>query len=103
MAYKIYWSKPAINDLTEIGEFIAKDDPQAAFNVGQSLIDHVNVLENFPLIGTPFPRHGQDRIREILCLKYRIFYRVQTRTLSVEILRIWHGARDEPEQQIPNS
>ena len=27
---------------------------------------------------------------------YRIFYDVSEESLSVEILHVWHGARDEP-------
>ena len=36
--------------------------------------------------------------REELCLfrSYRIFYDVGEGSLSVEILHVWHGARDEP-------
>ena len=96
MGYKILWSKPAIDDLGEIGDYIAKNDPQAAMKVGRALLDHVMILETFPHVGTPFPRHGHGPIREILCLNYRIFYRIQTKGQVVEIVRIWHGCRDEP-------
>ncbi|NDV63376.1 type II toxin-antitoxin system RelE/ParE family toxin [Puniceicoccales bacterium CK1056] len=96
MVYKIRWTRPAIADLGSIGDYIAKEDPQAAIKVGQALIDHVQILAGFPHIGTPFPRHGHGRAREILCLNYRIFYRIQAKQQEVEILRIWHGARDEP-------
>lgn len=96
MGYKIYWSKLAIGDLSDIGDHIAKDNPRAAVKVGQALIDHTQMLTGFPYIGTPFPRYGQGRAREILCLKYRIFYRIRAKEQTVEILRIWHGARDEP-------
>ena len=32
----------------------------------------------------------------IVFRSYRIFYDVSEESLSVEILHVWHGARDEP-------
>jgi hypothetical protein len=32
----------------------------------------------------------------IVFQSYRIFYDVSEESLSVEILHVWHGARDEP-------
>ena len=36
--------------------------------------------------------------REILCHRYRIFYRVQEANRRVEILTVWHGSRKEPKR-----
>ncbi|HXJ92674.1 MAG TPA: type II toxin-antitoxin system RelE/ParE family toxin [Terriglobia bacterium] len=35
-------------------------------------------------------------MREIVVRPYRIFYDVSEESKSVEILHVWHGARDEP-------
>jgi plasmid stabilization system protein ParE len=35
-------------------------------------------------------------LREIVFRSYRIFYDLDEKSLSVEILHVWHGARDEP-------
>jgi plasmid stabilization system protein ParE len=35
-------------------------------------------------------------LREIVFGTHRIFYDVSEDSLSVEILHIWHGGRDEP-------
>jgi len=51
MGCKIIFSPQAIADLESTVRFIAKDNPDAAVRVGNSLIDRVAILENFPLIG----------------------------------------------------
>jgi len=35
-------------------------------------------------------------LREIIFRSYRIFYDVSEESLSVEILHVWHGKREEP-------
>ena len=42
------------------------------------------------------PRGARGTLREIVFRSYRIFYDVSEESLSVEILHVWHGARDEP-------
>jgi Plasmid stabilisation system protein. len=59
-------------------------------------LEHVKLLETFPLIGPAYPRKSSGRIREIVYGNYRIFYEVLDREKAVYLLRIWHGARGEP-------
>jgi hypothetical protein len=35
-------------------------------------------------------------LREIVVRPYRVFYDVSEESQSVEILHVWHSARDEP-------
>jgi plasmid stabilization system protein ParE len=35
-------------------------------------------------------------LREIVFRSYRIFYDVSEASRNVEILHVWHGAREEP-------
>ena len=51
MGYKVTWSETAIGDLKQICDYIAQDDPEAATQVGQGVIDHVGILESFPREG----------------------------------------------------
>jgi plasmid stabilization system protein ParE len=91
MDFKIIWSDAAIADLQEIWAYLAQHDPQAAARIG-----HVRVLANFPYIGPAYPRGSGGALREIVVRPYRIFYDVREDSQSVEILHVWHGARDEP-------
>lgn len=98
MDFQIAWTELAITDLREVVDYIAADNAEAASMLGMDIIAAVEVLKTFPFIGPPYPRRTRSEVREILCRKrYRIFYRVIEDQKRLEILRIWHGARDEPE------
>ena len=97
MDFKIIWSDVAIADLQDICAYVAQHDPQAADRIGRGILDHVRVLASFPFIGPTYPRGARGTLREIVFRSYRIFYDVSEGSLSVEILHVWHGARDEPE------
>ena len=96
MDFKIIWSDAAIADLQEIWAYLAQHDPQAAARIGRGILAHVRVLANFPYIGPAYPRGSGGTLREIAVRPYRIFYDVSEDSQSIEILHVWHGARDEP-------
>lgn len=85
----------AIADLEAAVRFIAKDNPAAAIRVGNALIDQVSILENFPLIGAPYPK--RPGVRKLVSRPYVIYYRPRLDEGSVDILRYWHSARAELE------
>jgi toxin ParE1/3/4 len=101
MDFQVVWTDPALADLQAIVDYISRDDPAAAERVGNDIVDHVETLRTFPLIGPTYPRGSRGGIREIVCGNYRIFYRVSERRKVVEILTIWHGARGTPEIPMP--
>ncbi|HLX72292.1 MAG TPA: type II toxin-antitoxin system RelE/ParE family toxin [Verrucomicrobiae bacterium] len=95
MGCKIIFSPQAIADLEAAVRFIARENPDAAKRVGDSLIDRVAILENFPLIG---PRYQKRRgVRFLVSRPYIIFYRPDEKENCIEILRYWHVARSKPE------
>jgi toxin ParE1/3/4 len=96
MDFKVIWSDQAILDLHEICSYIAGHDPQAAQRMGRGILDHVRILSSFPFIGPTYPRGARGPLREIVFRSYRIFYDVWEESRRVEILHVWHGAREEP-------
>jgi toxin ParE1/3/4 len=96
MEFKIIWSEAAISDLGEICSYIAADNPEAALRVGNGILGHVRILGSFPFIGPPYPRGTDGTLREIVFRPYRIFYDVNESYRAVEILHVWHSARQEP-------
>jgi plasmid stabilization system protein ParE len=82
--------------LQAITTYVAGQSPVAAEKVRTSILSHVETLASFPLIGPAYPRDRTGLTREIVCGKYRIFYRVSEPDRRVEILTVWHGARREP-------
>jgi toxin ParE1/3/4 len=97
MDFKVIWTDSAIADLREICDYVAQENPPAAEKAGRGILDHVKILESFPLIGPAYPRRSRGTIREIVYRKYRIFYEVVDKPKRVHVLRVWHGARDEPD------
>jgi plasmid stabilization system protein ParE len=95
MGCKIIVSPQALADLEEVVRHIAKDDPATAVRIGNALIDRVEILENFPLLGAPYPK--RPGVRKLVSRPYLIFYRPRLEENSVDILRYWHGAQREPE------
>jgi plasmid stabilization system protein ParE len=94
--FKIVWSDAAIADPQEICSFVAEDDPQAVVGLGRGILEHVRVLASFPFIGPTYPRGVNGTLREIVFRSYRIFYDVNEKSHSVEILHVWHPRREEP-------
>jgi|ERR1039457_2157146 plasmid stabilization system protein ParE len=97
MEFQIIWSDAAIADLHDICAYIAEDNPTAAHETGRGILNHVRILAAFPFIGPTHPRGSRGPLREIIFRPYRIFYDVSEISKRVEILHIWHGARQEPE------
>ena len=97
MDFKIVWTLRSREDLQDIATFIAKDNPQAALSLGDLIFERVDRLERFPQFGRVLPKRNHPNIREIVVKSYRIIYRVRPEEKFVEILRVWHGARGEPE------
>jgi toxin ParE1/3/4 len=96
MDFQVIWSDGAIDDLHTICSHIARDNPEAALRMGNGILDHVTILAKFPFIGPAYPRGAQGPLREIVFRSYRIFYDVSEESSRLEILHVWHAARDEP-------
>jgi plasmid stabilization system protein ParE len=100
MDYEIVWTESAAADLEAIVRYLARRNATAAESVRTGILDHVETLSRFPLIGPVYERERSGRTREIVYRSYRIFYRVEETAHRVEILTVWHGARGEP--RLPN-
>jgi plasmid stabilization system protein ParE len=96
MDWQVVWTEPAVADLEQIVRNAASQSPTTAESLRAELLESVEVLARFPLIGPAYERDRTGRVREILCRRYRIFYRVSEEQQRVEILTIWHSARREP-------
>jgi plasmid stabilization system protein ParE len=96
MAFKIFVTELANEDLAALVRFIARDNPQAAECFGLALLDKLKVLQDHPHLGRIVPERADPNLREIVHQPYRIVYRVREHEQVVEVLRFWHSARGEP-------
>jgi addiction module RelE/StbE family toxin len=88
---KIRWSKPSIEDLIEIKQYIAKDSPKVAQQFIEKLIEMVEHLEKFPQLGKKVPKQKDPNVRMLFYRKYRIIYQIYEDFL--EIIRVEHDSR----------
>ncbi len=95
MAYKIFFTEDALRDLEDILDYIRLDNEAAADFFGSALLDYLEILKDFPHIGSSvFERPG---VRKILHSPIRIYYRINERRKLVEILHFWHGSKMGPD------
>lgn len=96
MAYRIFWTPLAVQDLREICDFISRDNPAAAQRMGEALIKQAETMALFPQSGRVVPEKKDPQIREAIVGSYRIIYRVEEANEVLAIARIWHSARGTP-------
>jgi toxin ParE1/3/4 len=92
---RVRWLRRALRNLDQEASYIARDDPQAAAQVVERIATSVDLLATQPALGRPGRVPGT---RELLVTStpYIVPYRVRDHT--VEILRVFHGARRWPEK-----
>lgn len=95
MGYKVIFAPQAIRRLEQIVTHIAQSNPGAALRYGMRLIDHAELMADFPELGQPYRR--RRNVRRLACHPYFIYYRVHHDRRVVEIMEYWHSARPEPE------
>jgi addiction module RelE/StbE family toxin len=99
MDYQIIWSPEALNQLGDLVRFISRDNPAAAEKLGNTIIEKVLLLAQFPEMGKKFGKLNRADVREVLVPPYRVIYQIHDQRKAISVLTIWHGARREPEIQ----
>ena len=88
---KLRWTRPALADVIEAQNYIARANPAAAEATAQRVWDAAGRLCDHPEVGQ---RGHVEGTREwaVSRTPYVIVYRVKND--AVEILRVWHGRRN---------
>lgn len=94
---QVRWLRKALENLNNEAEYIAKDDPVAAQEVVQRIVDAVNLLPDNPSMGHAGRVNGT---RELVVpnTRYIVPYRVKPRLEQIEILRVFHTSRKPPKR-----
>jgi toxin ParE1/3/4 len=88
---RIIWSEKAISNLTEIRQFIERDQPAAARRVAQRILASVERLAEHPHFGRP-GREPETRELIVAGTPYIVPYRIHRDRLA--ILAVLHAAQD---------
>ena len=91
---KLRWTNPALRDLEEIGDYIGRDNPEAAARLVTTILDKAEALVAHPHVGRP-GRVAETRELVVADTPYIVPYRV--RGEEVQILAVLHGARRWPQ------
>ena len=89
----VSWADQALRDLEGIRLYISSDNPAAAGRVAAAVIAAADTLSELPDRGRPI----RDGMRELTHVRpYVIRYQHSRERNLVEIVSVWHGAREAP-------
>ncbi len=94
MDFRLVYTQKALNDLAEIIGYVAGYDAEAASRFGNSLLDHIELLTQFPRMGTLVKKRAG--IRKLLHSPVLVYYRINSDKRLIEVLHFRHGARKPP-------
>jgi addiction module RelE/StbE family toxin len=90
---RVRWTTDAADDLERICDYIARDRPDSARRVAQSVVERIGSLETFPRLG----RVGRvPGTREITFPPLPFVAIYELREEQMIVLRILHGAQRWP-------
>lgn len=89
---KVIWTESAIQDLIDIGDYIAKDSERYAEITVSRLFASVDILEKHPKAGRTVPEFENQSIRELIYGYYRIVYQIINEA-RIDISAVHHCAR----------
>lgn len=88
---KVVWTERSALALEAVGEYIAKDDPEAATRWLARLVARAEKAAVFPRGGRVVPELGRDDVREVFVRTYRIVYQIKDDAIFV--LTVFEGSR----------
>lgn len=91
---KIRWLDLAVDDLADIADYIARDNPAAAKRIVSRLWSAVKTLANQPEIGRPGRVYGT---RELIVSNTPFIVPYRIVKSEIQILRVLHGSRNWPD------
>jgi toxin ParE1/3/4 len=92
VARKVVWTEPAVDDLVETVEYIARDSPAFASTLAERVCDAGDTLATGAERGRRFPDARYRPLRELIIGPYRLVYQVEVE--RVVIHGVFHGRRD---------
>jgi len=93
---RVEWAAPAVADLQEIHDFIARDSLRYAQATVEKIADAAAGLARFPQMGEVLPEFRQQAYSQFVVGAYRLVYREELRNDRVIVMGVIHAARDFP-------
>jgi toxin ParE1/3/4 len=93
---RVDWAQPALDDLHEVYEFIARDSPRYAQLTVERITDVAGRLARFPKLGQLLPEFPHLAYRQMVVGSYRLVYRDDAERKRVVVMGVIHSSRDLP-------
>jgi toxin ParE1/3/4 len=87
---KLVWEPRALAQLDAAVEYIAQDDPAAAWRTYDRIVERAEQLQSFPELGPPGRVHGTREL-VIIGTPYVVAYRVTVD--EIQIATVWHSSQ----------
>ncbi|MBN1669811.1 MAG: type II toxin-antitoxin system RelE/ParE family toxin [Kiritimatiellae bacterium] len=84
---RVRWSPLAVARVSEIAEYIARDNPIAAERWAISVFDRVKQVRDFSKSGRHVPEIIRKDIGELVHGNFRIIYRIERQAVSILTVR----------------
>jgi plasmid stabilization system protein ParE len=85
-----YYTARALADLLRLGEFLLRDDPDAAAGTGRLIVDALRILDAHPLVGRPVGGGKRELVISRGRSGYIALYEYDPKRERVAILAIRH-------------
>jgi plasmid stabilization system protein ParE len=92
--FQVLYTEPALADLEEVMLWSWQNHPGTTERFANSLLNHVDLLKDFPYLGAPVS--GYPGVCRLQHSPLHVYYKVLLDSRRVEILHFWHGARKGP-------
>ncbi len=88
---KLIWSFRAMNNLQNIADHIANDNPGAARGHVQKIVKKVRQVKRFPKSGRVVPEVVNQSIREVIEGNYRIVYILEENKKIITVVTVFES------------
>jgi toxin ParE1/3/4 len=91
---RVDWAQPALDDLREVYEFIARDSRRYAQLTVERITGAAARLAQFPQLGEVLPEFPHLAYRQIVVGAYRLIYRDDSKQNRILVMGVIHSSRD---------
>ena len=95
MDFKVFYTPAALTDLAEVMRWSWNNHPETSERFGSALLNHIDFLATFPNLGSPVKQ--RPGVRKLLHSPVRVYYRIRDKRKLIEVIHLWHSARQNPE------
>jgi len=93
---QIAWAEPALADLNEAYDYIARDSPRYAQLTIERITEAAARLARFPHLGEVLREFPERLYRQIVVGNYRLIYREDPEHDRVLVMGVVHARRELP-------